>query len=161
MLTLLSERTEEIRRFQTKPWPLQKTFKTPLKELNRFIATFLARFSFEKGTLSTHQVVFEPKHLLQLLRNNSVTVSDHYRWTIVAAGKEDIADLLQAALDDWVDFTFVPCPEVVAIYADHDEYTTFYTRDDATLNSLTSSLEAAGFETVLSYSRGCSGDNWR
>ena len=119
MLTLLSERTEEIRRFQTKPWPLQKTFKTPLKELNRFIATFLARFSFEKGTLSTHQVVFEPKHLLQLLRNNSVTVSDHYRWTIVAAGKEDIADLLQAALDDWVDFTFVPCPEVVAIYADH------------------------------------------
>ncbi len=29
MLTVLSERTEEIRRFHAKPWPFQRTFKPP------------------------------------------------------------------------------------------------------------------------------------
>jgi hypothetical protein len=66
-----------------------------------------------------------------------------------------------AALGDWVDFVFVPSPEVVAIYADHDEYTTFYTRDDATLKNLASGLEKSGFEAVRDYTRRSSGDKWR
>jgi hypothetical protein len=161
MLTLLSERPEEIRRFSAKPWPLQQTFKTPLKDLHRFVRTFLAPFSLESGAMSTDVVVFEPKDLLQLLANNSLSAKDQYHLTIQAEGQQAVADLLQAALGDWVDFVCVPAPEVFAIYADHDEYTTFYTRDDATLKNVVSSLEKSGFEAVLDYTRGSSGNNWR
>jgi hypothetical protein len=161
MLTLLSERPEEIRQFRVKPWPFQQTFKTPLKDLNRFVTTFLAPFSLEKGTVSTDEVVFEPKNLLHLLANNSLSVQDQYHLTIQAEGKQALADLLQAALGDWVDFVFVPSPEVVGIYADHDEYTTFYNRDDVTLKNLASGLEKSGFEAVRDYTRRSSGDKWR
>ena len=161
MLTLLSEPTDEIQRFRDDPWPFQQTFKTPLKDLDRFVSICLATFSLEKGALSTDEVVFEPKDLLLLLARNSVPVKDCYHLTIRADGEREIADLLRAALGDWVGFVFVPTPEVVAIYADHDEYTTFYTRDDAALKSVTSNLETAGFEAVLNYTRGCSDAKWR
>jgi hypothetical protein len=161
MLTLLSERPEIIRQFHAKPWPFQQTFKTPLKDLNRFVTTFLAPFSLEKGAMSTDEVVFEPKHLLQLLANNSLSVQNQYHLTIQAEGQQAVADLLQAALGDSVDFVFVPSLEVLAIYADHDEYTTFYTRDDATVKNVASGLEKSGFELVLDYTRGSSVDGWR
>ncbi|HWY57306.1 MAG TPA: hypothetical protein VNZ03_22770 [Terriglobales bacterium] len=69
--------------------------------------------------------------------------------------------MLQAALGDWVDFVFVPSPEVFVIYADHDEYTTFYSQDGATLKNVASGLEESGLEAVLDYTRGSSGDKWR
>jgi hypothetical protein len=157
MLSIFSERTEEIRRFHAKPWPFQKTFRTPLKDLNRFVSTFLAPFPLERGALSTDEVVFEPKGLLHVLANNSLSVEDQYHLTIQAEGQPAIADLLQAAFGDWVDFVFVPFPEAFAIYADHDEYTTFYTRDHSTLESVASVLEQSGFEAVLDYTRGSFG----
>jgi len=40
---------EEIRQFRAGPWRFQKTFKTPLKDLNRFVSTFLASFPLEKN----------------------------------------------------------------------------------------------------------------
>ena len=105
--------------------------------------------------------MFEPKNLLRLLSKNSLSVEDQYHLTIQAEGQRAVADLLQAALGDWADFVFVPSPEVLAIYADHDEYTTFYTRDDATLKNVASGLEKSGFEVVLDYTRGSFGDKWR
>jgi len=161
MLTLLSERPLEIQRFRAKPWPFQQTFKTPLKDLNRFVSSFLAPFSLEKGALSTDEVVFEPKNLLHLLADSSLTVENQYQLTIQAAGHGAVADLLQAALGDWVDFVFVPTPELLAIYADHDEYTTFYTRDERILKSLIFALEKSGFEAVLDYTRVSSDGKWR
>ena len=161
MLTLHSERPGEIQRFRTTPWAFQQTFKTPLKDLSRFVSTFLAPFELERGALSTDEVVFEPKELLHLLADNSLCADDRYRLTIEARGKQAIAGLLQAALGDWVDFIFVSSPEVIAIYADHDEYTTFYAREQTILKNVTSSLTTSGFDAVLDYSRGSSGDKWR
>jgi len=82
-----------------------------------------------------------------------VVLKDSNHFNLHAEGKEAIAELLQAALADWVDFLFVPVPEVVAMYADHDEYTTFYTRDVATLKKMFSDLEECGFKAVLDYTR--------
>ncbi len=161
MLSLLSEQPKEIQHFRARPWPFQQTFKTPLKDLNRFVATFLTPFSFEKGALSTDEVVFEPKNLLHLLSNNSLSVENQFHLTIGAEGRDAVADLLQAALGDWVDFVFVPSPEILAIYADHDEYTTFYARDDVTLKKVASGLGTSGFQAVLNYTRGSSGNRWR
>jgi hypothetical protein len=160
MLTLLSEAPEEILRFRAKPWRFQRTFKTPLKDLNRFVTTFLAQFSLVRGAMSTDEVVFEPTNLLHLLANNSLSIENHYDLTIQAEGRQAIANLLQAALGDWVDFVFVPSPETFAMYADHDEYTTFYTHDDGILGNLISGLEKSGFQAVLDYIRESSGDNW-
>jgi hypothetical protein len=78
MLAVLPERTEEIQRFRATQWLFQQTFKTPVKDLNRFVSTFFAPFSLDRGGLSTDEVVFEPKNLLHLLATNSLSVEDHY-----------------------------------------------------------------------------------
>jgi hypothetical protein len=161
MLTVLSEPTEEILQFRANPWSFQQTFKTPLKDLNRFVSTFLAPYSFERGALSTDLVVFEPKDVLNLVATHSVELENCYNFTLEAKGQREIAVLLEAVLGDWIDFVFVPSPELLAIYADHDEYTTFYFPNVGALKSLTSELETAGFEPVSSYKRTSSGNNWR
>jgi hypothetical protein len=161
MLAVLSERTEGIQRFRATPWLFQQTFETPFKDLNKFVSTFLAPFSLERGALSTDEVVFEPKNLLRLLATNSLSVENYYDLKIQATGQLEIADLLRAALGDPVDFAFVPSPEVIAIYTDHDGYTTFYAQDDVTLKSVGSRLETAGFKAVAGYTGGSSGDRCR
>jgi hypothetical protein len=153
MLTLLADRPEEINRFRSTPWRCQQTFKTPLKDLNRFVTTFLAPFSLERGALSTDLVVFEPKDLLDLLAKNSLPVEDQYHLTIEAVGQQAVANLLPAALGDWVDFVFVSSPELFAIYADHDEFTTFYAPVDSTVRNKSSALEKSGFDAVSGYTR--------
>jgi hypothetical protein len=154
LIAELSERTEEIRRFHAEPWPFQKTFKTPLEDLSRFVSVILGPFEPEKGTLSTDEVVFEPRRLLELMARNSITVENQWDLNLGAEGREDIADLLEAALGDWVDFVFLLSPGSIAIYADHDEYTTFYCLDQSVLANLGSELVQAGFESISNYIRG-------
>ena len=154
MITALSERPEEIRHFFAAPWQFQQTFKTPLKDLNRFVSTFLALFSLEKGALSTDEVAFEPKKLLQLLAGKSVQLENVWSFDLNVKGQQGIAELLEAVLGDWVDFAFVPLPESFAIYADHDEYTTFYANYESDLSALVMELENAGFTPVVGYTRG-------
>jgi hypothetical protein len=161
MLTLLSKRTEEIQRFRSAPFQLQSTFKTPLKELQRFVATFLAPFRLQGGILSTDEVVFEPKNLKRELANSTGQNDDWYRLNIRAQGQHDVERLLQAALGDWVDFAFLPTPELFAIYADHDEYTTFYGSNESHLAGISDALKTAGFEPVENYFRESEGDRWR
>lgn len=62
-------------------------------------------------------------------------------------------ELLEAALGDWVNFTFVPKPKPFVIYADHDEYTTFYANTKSNLNGVVQALSGAGFEKVPDYQR--------
>jgi hypothetical protein len=160
MLTLLSDRTEEVARFRADPWPFQHTFQTPSKELHRFVSTFLAPFSLDKGSLSTDEVVFDPQVLLELMANNSIKVGNHWKWNLGVEGDQGVAELLESALSDPVDFVFVPTPELFAIYADHDGYITFYAPNEITLLKLISDLESAGFESV-EYTRGSSEGRWR
>jgi len=161
MLTLLPQRTEDIQRFRAAPWPFQQTFKAPLKDLQRFVSVFLAPFSVERGVVSTDEVVFEPRNVLQLLAKNAIVTENPYRLTIEATGSREVADLLEAVLSDWIDFVFVPSPRSFAIYADHDEATTFYTPTRRMLKRLKSDLETAGFERVPNYLRRSSGFKWR
>lgn len=161
MLALESKRAEEIQRFRATPFQLQRTFKTPLKELPKFVATFLAPFTLESGVLSTDEVVFEPKNLKRELANSTAQDDDWYHLNIRAEGQQDVARLLHAALADWVDFLFLPTPELFAIYADHDEYTTFYCSDESQLANITAALINAGFSLVEDYFREPAGDRWR
>ena len=115
----------------------------------------------ERAVLSTDEVVFEPKHLLELMAANSVSVENKLDLNLGAEGGQSIAALLEAALGDWVDFVFVPIPESIAIYADHDEYTTFYCKDESMLTDLASEVGLAGFEPISDYIRSRSGDKLR
>src|SRR5947209_559443 len=125
MLRLLPERTQDIKQFRSAPWPFQQTFKTPLKDLNRFVLTFLSQYPVQSGTVSTDEVVFEPRTVLSLIRRHSVPLDGWYEFTLTAEGQQDVAELIEAVLADWIDFVFVPFPTQFAIYADHDEFTTF------------------------------------
>jgi hypothetical protein len=74
-------------------------------------------------------------------------------WCIAANGQQEVAELLEAGLSDWVNFAFVPKPKAFVIYADHDEYTTFYANTKSSLNGVVQALSEAGFENVPDYER--------
>jgi hypothetical protein len=161
LITLLSGRTEEIRQFHADPWQFQQTFLTPHKDRSRFVSVLLAQFSLESGALSTDEVVFEPECLLELMATHSIHVANYWNLNLSVEGQKPIAELLEAALGDPVDFVFLPVPEFLAIYADHDGYTTFYCKDQSVLTDLVSELVQAGFEPISDYIRGRSGDKLR
>jgi hypothetical protein len=161
LITVLSERPQEIQRFCAAPWQFQLTFKTPLRDLSRFVSTFLAAFSLERAAFSTDLVVFEPENLLKLFAGESLQPENCWNFNLPVEGQRGVLELLEAALGDWVDFSFVPTPESFAIYADHDEYTTFYVNGESDLAELATDLKNAGFESVAGYTRGGMNDGWR
>jgi len=154
----LSKVDGEIERFRASPSKYQQTFKTPLDDLHRFVATILSQFSLDEGVLTNELVVFEPEDLLLLLGRHSISpdsVPAEYfmHVTITATGQEEIAELLEAAFGCWVDFLFIPSPETFAIYADHDEWATFFASKESDLSLLTAALVGSGFSAISHYVR--------
>ena len=161
MLTVLPEPPEELQRFRSCPWPFQQSFVTPLKDLKRFVSTILMPYSLEKAVLTTDEVVFEPQDVMQLLAAHSIKLENCYKFTMQVEGQAGITELLETVLSNWIDFLFVPTPQSFAIYADHDEYITFYLQSTALLTAFAGRLKEAGFEAVPNYLRGSSGHRWR
>jgi len=125
-----------------------------LKNLRPFVTAVIdAHESIQEGCLTIDQVVFEPKKLNALLAKYSLPVQARRDWSMVASGREEAAELLEAALSDWVDFVFIPEPKPFAIYADHDEYVTFFASTKSNLNSVADPLSAQGFKSVQGYER--------
>lgn len=74
--------------------------------------------------------------------------------TITAEGRAEVSALLCSTLADWIDFLFVPQPHSFSIYANHDEFATFYAHKRANLNLVTGPLLlAAGFKLEADYER--------
>lgn len=153
MIKLNLLQADESVQFRSKPFSLQETFSTPLQDLPRFISTFLSSFDPRIGFLSTDEVVFEPKNLLALAMRYEIRIKDEWEWDLTAEGRDHLVDLLEAALGDWIDFLFIPVPQSFAIYADHDEFTTFYFKGKATQSLVTSRLCEAGFKHINGYAR--------
>jgi hypothetical protein len=150
----LSENPGALKQFRSIPWKFQQTFMTPLKNLQNFVATIVsANPSLDAGCLTIEQVVFEPKHLIGLLTRYSFPPRYGHGLSLTAAGQQEVEDLLHAALSDWVDFIFLPEPQVFAIYADHDEYTTFYSQNRSNLDRITEALANKGFKAITGYER--------
>jgi hypothetical protein len=147
----LSETPGSLKRFRRTPWGSQQTFSTPLKNLQPFVATITS--AFDTASITIDQVIFAPKHLLDLLARCSLPARYGRDLTFVATGNEEVQALLQAALSDWIDFIFVPAPKPFVIYADHDEYTTFYANTKSNLNRVVDALSQQGFEKVKDYER--------
>jgi hypothetical protein len=143
-----------IEKFKRTVWSFQTTFATPLKDLDNFVSTILsANNSFEESSVTIGQIVFEPKNLIALLSTHSLPTEFQPDWTFAAKGKKQVHELLRAALSDWVDFLFIPTPKPFVIYADHDEYTTFYANTKANLNRVADVLLTKGFKQISNYQR--------
>jgi hypothetical protein len=133
----------------------QVTYATPLKDLTAFVNAVLKPFSIQSATVELQVIVFEPRELIaycatQGIQTDEAGLNDKM---LSAKTKESTAELLEATLGDWIDFFFVPEPSSFVIFADHDEYTTFFTRREADLQALCESLDSGGFKKINGWNR--------
>jgi hypothetical protein len=162
VIRLLSSIPEAIDRFRADPWSHQVTLGTPRKNMEGFLSTLLIACPVSAGLTSTDQVVFEPDNFLELVKTRGLTLENYWTFCAEASSTEDVAALLGAMLDDWIDFVFVPAPVDFAIYADHDEFLTLYAPSSSRLDHLITQLKVAGFAFVDHYVRPSGGDGiWR
>jgi hypothetical protein len=124
-----------------------------LKGLGKFVECVFRHFPAESAAVSTEQVVFEPRHVIELLAGQSLELENIWSFILFADSKESVAKLLEAVLGDWIDFFFIPDPASLAIFADHDEYVTFYSRSELLLADFASTLERAGFQSIPDWIR--------
>ena len=145
----LSAAPGSLKRLRRVSWRFQKTFRTPLQNLEPFVATILSgREQIQSAAVTVDSVVFEPKNLNALLSSHSLPPSLQRESTIEVAGTDQVPALLRATLADWVDFWFVPTPKPFVIYADHDEYATFFANSKSNLNAVVEPLLKRGFNAV-------------
>ena len=149
----LSETSSALKQLRKTPWKFQQTFKTPLKNLRPFVAAILSTASPDSAVITIEQAVFEPKHWIDLLARYSLPPRYGKGVSVTAFGRQDVEELLHTAFTDWFDFLFVPTPKPFVIYADHDEYTTFYANTRSSLTRVVEALSAQGCEEVSGYTR--------
>jgi len=143
-----------LEKFRSVAWEFQYTFETPLKTLPAFVSTIVgAGGAWKSANVTLELVVFEPQKLIALLKKSSILPRYERGVTLTAEGREEIEALLCAVLGDWIDFIFVPTPESFVIYADHDEFTTFYAHTRSDLNRVTDALLHHGFKPEPDYER--------
>lgn len=141
-----------IKKFRRTSWRFQTTFHTPLKDLENFVAAILsADDSVEQGVAVIDQIVFEPENLKAIF--TSQTQAPSHNCSIEAGSRPDVHRLLCAMFSGWVDFAFIPSPKPFVIYADHDEFTTFYANTKSNLNQVVSVLSEKGFQQVPNWQR--------
>jgi hypothetical protein len=149
-------RTEDpfvLKQFRKTDWKFQVTFKTPLDDLKRFVSTIASAHPLQCASLTIETWVFEPKHLIQLLANNSMPPECPRGLCLSAVDQPEIETLLEAVFADWIDFVFIPEPKRFVLYADHDEYATFYSHRHSDLGRIESALSDQGFALVGDYER--------
>jgi hypothetical protein len=146
---ILSSQPGSLKRLRKIPWRFQQTFQTPLQNLRPFVETIIsARQQVRSCTITVDSIVFEPKNLIELLTTKSMPPGLQHESSIQAEGDPEVGALLQAALGDSIDFWFVPAPKPFVIYADHDEYTTFFANSKSNLNGVVKVLLKTGFRKV-------------
>ena len=132
----------------------QITFQTPLKELNNFVSS-IRQFGFESyiGTAYIEQYVIEPKTTNSILMEFSKEAVVTSNTCIKTESSSETDQVLAALLSDWIDFIFLFDDSKFGIYADHDEYCTFYSRKSMELSNLKIHMSSSGFKHVPGYER--------
>lgn len=137
------------KKFRTTAWKFQQTFRTPLKDLDRFTRIVTDGITDLKGArLAIYTWVFDPKELCELLRAASLPTDLPRDRIIHAESREEATSLLRATLAGWVDFAFIPDPKTFCIYADHDEDITFFAATRGNLNRAVEPLRELGYKVA-------------
>lgn len=149
----LSETPGAVKQFRKKAWRFQQTFATPLKNLQAFVTTIVSCSELRGGGLTIDRAIFEPRNLIRLLGKHSIPPHYGYGASITADNRAEVVELLEAALGDPVDFIFTPVPKPIVIFADHDEYTTFFANSHSSLSRVVTALNVQGFKEIRDYER--------
>src|SRR6202000_1173810 len=149
----LSESPRAVKQFRNQAWRFQQTFGTPFKNLNAFVTTIVSAQELQTACLTIDKLIFEPKNLISLLANDSTPPHFTHGSSITAHNQAEAAQLLEAAFRDSLDFIFIPTPKSIVIFADHDEYTTFFANTRSNLNRVVTSLSTQGFQEIPDYER--------
>ena len=151
----LSEAPGAFKQLRNKHWKFQLTFHTPFDDLQRFVTTILsADADIHSASVTIYDVVFDPTHLVEVLKSHSIVPGWPKRGTsFVAANQQEVEVLLCAVLADWIDFVFAPEPGPFLIYADHHGYATFYAARKSNLNRVTGPLAVQGFQVIRDFQR--------
>jgi hypothetical protein len=149
----VSDTPSALKQIRKSAWKFQRTFKTPLNNLQPFVAAILSTASPETACITIEQAVFEPRRWIDLLTRYSLLPHYGKGSSVTAVGRQEMEDLLHTAFSDWFDFLFVPTPRPFVIYADHDEYTTFYANTRSNVSRVVEALSAEGFEEISDYER--------
>src|SRR5262249_41441496 len=147
----LSDAPTTLKQLRKTPWKFQQTFKTPLEKLEPFVAAIVSLGLPKTASVTIQQAVFEPKHWINLLTHHSLPAKYGKGMGLIATGESEIQELLRAAFSDPVDFIFVPSPKRFVIYADHDEFTTFYANTTSQTNRIAEGLSTLGVKRVPEY----------
>jgi hypothetical protein len=143
-----------IKKFKRAAWSCQMTFVTPLKKLDVFVpAIFSSLQPISEASVTIDGYAFEPKNLLGLMSRSMLSEKLQRDTTLTVVDQDKAKELLRTALSDWLDFAFVPVLKLFAIYADHDEYITFYANTKSNLERIRLSLLTKRFEEVRNYER--------
>lgn len=143
-----------IKKFKRATWSCQTTFVTPLKKLEVFVpAIFSALEPIKEASITVDGYAFEPKNLIALMARHSLSEKIQRDTSLTVVDPSKVQELLRTAFSDWLDFIFVPVLKLFVIYADHDEYATFYSNTKSNLERIRLSLLAKGFEEVRNYER--------
>jgi hypothetical protein len=153
MSITLSKSHGEVYQLRKTPPKHEQTFKTPLKDLPRFLTTILSPIPATEASVTIDQIIFEPKSLLELLMTRGIHTDDLMDANITGTGHADVLALLEASLSDWADFLFVPSPNRFALYADHDEWTTALATNEVDLACMSAAMSSGGFEMITNYTR--------
>lgn len=148
------EAIDALEEFRANPWEFQLTFETPLAKLEPFVKAIFSELSASKKvSVTIDLVVFEPRHLIELLTNHSIAPRYERGLCLTTTNRSESEELLRVMLSEWIDFLFVPEPALFAIYADHDEFTTFYAHSPSILDDVAGALLGQGFKREMNYQR--------
>ncbi len=143
-----------MKRFRRTSWKFQQTVQTPMEDLNGFVSTIVsAHGHIENAIVTIDQVVFDTVHLNALMPRGDSKCKLARDFSISTDGAQEVESLLSAAFADWIDFSFVPMPKPFVIYADHDEYVTFYANTKSHLNKIIEPLSSHGYRLVPDWTR--------
>ena len=150
----LTQEDGAIKKFHRTPWRFEQTFATPLRSLPSFTTTILGSLTDARsGEVIIDEVVMDTPALESLLNQHHLPVELGHDTLILAETAAELQPLLTSALESWVDFLFVPSPRPFVLYADHDEFVTFFANTRSNLNKVAHSLKTEGFTAVEDYKR--------
>ena len=143
-----------IKQFRRTSWRFEQTFQTPLDDLQGFVATIVTAYRpLADATLTSDQVVFDADQLKNLVGQDASSTLFQRDASIFSTNPEEVPALLVSAFSDWIDFLFVPRPKPFVIYADHDEWVTFYGNTKSNLNRIVLPLKSAGYKLITDWRR--------
>lgn len=143
-----------FKQISRKVWTFQRTFQTPLGNLEPFVSAILSRLEpTTRYTTVIDGYVFDPDHMRGLLSAYPLSIKVTHDWSIESIDHASTKKLLVAMFQDWIDFIFLPKPQPFCFYADHDEYTTFYAMTKSNLNQAVQPLLSYGFIEVKDFER--------